>query len=137
MDVDLNALRTELKALLASSKYAYAMGHGCSIGDHPELRAVRRRAGDLRALIAEHSPWRSARRVLFNDGVTTERLRAELEVARTELKAHMASWEYAFAMGAASHGGQGHPAREATRRRTEALERRCRDLRAQLAEHEV
>jgi hypothetical protein len=65
----------------------------------------------------------------------TERLRAELEAATADLKAHMASWEYAFAMGAASHGGHDHPIHERTRRRTEALQRRCRDLRAQLAEH--
>jgi hypothetical protein len=67
----------------------------------------------------------------------TERLHAELEAASAELKAHMASWEYAFAMAAASHGGGDHPTHELTRRRTEALQRRCRDLRAQLAEHEV
>ena len=67
----------------------------------------------------------------------TERLRAELDAATAELKAHMASWEYAFAMGATSHGGGGHPKHEQTRRRTEALQRRCRDLRARLAEHEI
>ena len=53
---DLDALRAELKTLMASWEYAFAMGHGCSIGDHPELSAVRRRAADLRARIAEHSP---------------------------------------------------------------------------------
>lgn len=78
----------------------------------------------------------SGRAVRFNEGVI-ERLRAELEVATAELKAHKASWEYAFAMGAASHGGRDHPAHEQTRRRTEALLTRCRDLRAQLAEHDV
>jgi hypothetical protein len=52
---DLEALRAELKALLASWEYAFAMGHGCSIGDHPQHRAVRQRAADLHALIAEHS----------------------------------------------------------------------------------
>ena len=67
----------------------------------------------------------------------TERLRAELDAAKADLKAHMATWEYAYAMGAASHGGQDHPIHERTRRRTEALETRCRDLRAQLAEHEL
>jgi hypothetical protein len=67
----------------------------------------------------------------------TERVRAELEAATAELKAHMASWEYAFAMGATSHGGQDHPIHERTHRRTEALQRRCADLRARLAEHEV
>jgi hypothetical protein len=53
---DLEALRAEFKALLASWEYAFAMGDGCSIGDHPEHRAIRQRAEDLRARIAEHSP---------------------------------------------------------------------------------
>jgi hypothetical protein len=53
---DLKALRAELDALLASWEYAYAMGHGCSIGDHPRHQAVRERVADLRARIAEHSP---------------------------------------------------------------------------------
>ncbi len=52
----LNALRAELEALLASWEYAFAMGHGCSIGDHPQHRAVRDRVADLRARIAEHTP---------------------------------------------------------------------------------
>ena len=58
-------------------------------------------------------------------------------MATAELKVHMASWEYAFAMAAAPHGSREHPTNEQTRRRTDALQRRCRDLRAQLAEHEV
>ena len=53
---DLDTLRAELKALLGSWEYALAMGHGCSIGDHPDHRAVRQRAADLRARIAEHTP---------------------------------------------------------------------------------
>jgi hypothetical protein len=53
MDDLLESLRAELKALLASWEYAYAMGHGCSIGDHPQHRAVRERAAYLRARIAE------------------------------------------------------------------------------------
>ena len=53
---DPDALRTELRTLLASWEYAYAMGHGCSIGDHPEFRSVRERVADLRARIAEHTP---------------------------------------------------------------------------------
>jgi hypothetical protein len=52
---DLDALRAELKALLASWQYAFAMGHGCTLGDHPDHRAVRQRAAYLRARIAEHS----------------------------------------------------------------------------------
>jgi hypothetical protein len=65
----------------------------------------------------------------------TERLAAELEAATAELKAHMASWEYAFAMAGGTNGGAEHPAHVETRARTERLQRRCRDLRAQLAEH--
>lgn len=51
----LDALVVELEALLASWEYAYAMGHGCSVGDHPRHQAVRRRVADLRARIAEHT----------------------------------------------------------------------------------
>jgi hypothetical protein len=47
------ALRDELNELVHSWEYAYAMGHGCSIGDHPDFRAVRQRAAVLRARIAE------------------------------------------------------------------------------------
>ncbi len=67
----------------------------------------------------------------------TERLRAELEAATDELKAHMASWAYAFAMAGGANGGRDHPLHEETRRRTEVLQARCRDLRARLAEHEL
>ena len=67
----------------------------------------------------------------------TERLRAELEAATAELKAHMASWAYAFAMAGGANGGREHPVHEETRRRTEVLQARCRDLRARLAEHEL
>jgi hypothetical protein len=52
---DVELLRAELKALVASWEYAFAMGHGCSVGDHPRHRAVRQRAADLRARIAEHT----------------------------------------------------------------------------------
>jgi hypothetical protein len=74
--------------------------------------------------------------VRFNEYVTV-RLRAELELATAELKGHMASWEYAFAMAGGAYGGREHPALAETRRRTERLQARCRDLRAQLAEHEL
>jgi hypothetical protein len=67
----------------------------------------------------------------------TERLRAELDAATAELQEHMASWEYAFAMAAGPNGGGDHPTHERTRRRTEALRRRCAELRARLAEHEL
>jgi hypothetical protein len=70
-------------------------------------------------------------------GAVTERLRADLEVATAELKAHMASWAYAFAMAGGANGGREHPVHEETRRRTEVLHARCRDLRARLAEHEL
>lgn len=48
----------------------------------------------------------------------------------------MESWEYAFAMGSSCHGQSEHPTHWATREHTELLMTRCRDLRAQLAEHE-
>jgi hypothetical protein len=52
---DLAALRAELAALMASWEYAFAMGHGCSVGDHPSHRAVRERVAHLRAQLAEHA----------------------------------------------------------------------------------
>ena len=67
----------------------------------------------------------------------TERLRAELEAATAELRAHMASWAYAFAMAGGANGGREHPVHAETRKRTEVLQTRCRDLRARLAEHEL
>ena len=66
-----------------------------------------------------------------------ERLKAELAQADAALTAHMASWEYAFAMGSSRDGGREHPRHVATRARTEELTRRCRDLRARLAEHQL
>jgi hypothetical protein len=65
-----------------------------------------------------------------------ENLQDELARASGELKAHMATWEYAFAMGAGCHGGGNHPVHRATHARTERLAARCRELRARLAEHE-
>jgi hypothetical protein len=53
--MDLEALRAELKALMATWEYAFAMGHGCSLGDHPAFQAIRQQVADLKALIAEHS----------------------------------------------------------------------------------
>jgi hypothetical protein len=69
--------------------------------------------------------------------MTAERLRAELVAVEAELRRHMASWEYAFAMGGSCHGGGEHPRHWATRAHTEELRRRYRDLRARLAEHQV
>jgi hypothetical protein len=66
-----------------------------------------------------------------------ERLKAELEQALADLKAHMASWEYAFAMAGGCHGGSEHPSHWVTRARTDNLKQRCRDLRARLAELEI
>ena len=66
-----------------------------------------------------------------------EQLQAELDAAIAELNEHMASWAYAFAMGASNHGGQNHPVHVATRERTARLQARCHDLRARLAEHRL
>lgn len=66
-----------------------------------------------------------------------ETLQAELAQAVAELKAHMASWEYAFAMAGGCHGGRNHPLHSETHARTERLNARCRTLRARLAEHEL
>ena len=52
---DLVRLKADLRELTHSFEYAYAMGHGCTIGSHPTSRATRRRAADLRARIAELS----------------------------------------------------------------------------------
>jgi hypothetical protein len=68
--------------------------------------------------------------------MSVERLRAELAEADRELRAHMASWEYAFAMAAGPNGGREHPAHWVTRARTEELLSRRRALAARLAEHE-
>jgi hypothetical protein len=67
----------------------------------------------------------------------TERLRAELEAATAELKEHLASWAYAYAMAGGANAGGEHPVHAETRRRTEELQARCRDLRARLAEHDL
>lgn len=66
-----------------------------------------------------------------------ERLKAELAQADAALTQHMASWEYAFAMGSSRDGASEHPQHAATRARTAELTGRCRDLRARLAEHEL
>jgi hypothetical protein len=66
-----------------------------------------------------------------------ESLKAQLAHATAELRAHMASWEYAFAMAGGCHGGGDHPRHWETHARTEMLTARCRELRAQLAEFEL
>jgi hypothetical protein len=52
---DVHRLKQELNELVHSWEYAFAMGHGCTVGDHPDFRATRQRAADLRARIAELS----------------------------------------------------------------------------------
>ena len=81
-------------------------------------------------------PLVAAAGMRFNQGVT-ERLKAELDVATAELRAHMAGWEFAFAMAGGAYGGREHPAHVETRKLTERLQARCRDLQAALAEHEL
>ena len=49
----------------------------------------------------------------------------------------MASWEYAFAMGGGRDGANNHPVHQRTRARTDELVCRRRDLKAQIAEHEL
>ena len=66
-----------------------------------------------------------------------KRLETELAAATAELRAHMATWEYAFAMASGCHGGSNHPVHWETHARTERLVARCGELRARLAEHEL
>jgi hypothetical protein len=66
-----------------------------------------------------------------------EQLKAELTSASAELKEHMASWEYAFAMGSGRDGARNHPTHWATQARTDRLVARCQVLRARLAEYEL
>jgi hypothetical protein len=66
-----------------------------------------------------------------------ETLQAELAEATAELKTHMATWEYAFAMAANCDGGHNHSTHRETRAHTERLAARCRNLRARLGEHEL
>jgi hypothetical protein len=51
----LEQARLRLRELQASWAYAFAMGHGCSIGPDPKFHAVRCEVADLRAIIAEHT----------------------------------------------------------------------------------
>ena len=71
------------------------------------------------------------------DEAIRQRLRAELAEADAALRAHMASWEYAFAMGQAREGGSEHPVHASTHARTAELTGRYRDLRARVAEYDV
>lgn len=57
------AWEAERNQIRASVQWAFAMGHGCSMGFLPtESRAVLQREQDLVALIAEHTPTERARR---------------------------------------------------------------------------
>jgi hypothetical protein len=66
-----------------------------------------------------------------------DRLRADLAAVEAELRAHRSSWAYAFAMGAVSQGGAGHPMHAQTHARTADLVQRTQALQARIAEHEV
>jgi hypothetical protein len=66
-----------------------------------------------------------------------DRLEAELAEAIAELRAHKASWAYAYAMAGGANGGREHPVHWETRHRTELLEARCRELQARLDEHQL
>jgi hypothetical protein len=50
---DLEQLKAELRELMGSWEYAFAMGHGCTIGEHPRFWITRRRADVLKARIQE------------------------------------------------------------------------------------
>jgi hypothetical protein len=52
--MDLEAIKIEYDKLIRSQEWAFAMGHGCSMGDHPRFQAIRERANSLRAQIEEH-----------------------------------------------------------------------------------
>ena len=64
-------------------------------------------------------------------------IRQELDEATRELKEHMASWAYAYAMAGGPNAGAEHPVHRRTRERTAELQTRVKDLRARLAEHEL
>jgi hypothetical protein len=53
LDEQLRRLEVELRELVGSLEFGFAMGHSQTLGDHPEHRALRERAADLRARIAE------------------------------------------------------------------------------------
>jgi hypothetical protein len=55
----LEQARSRLRELQATWAYAFAMGHGCSIGPDPKFHAVRSEVADLRAIIAEHTAARA------------------------------------------------------------------------------
>jgi len=66
-----------------------------------------------------------------------QELRRRLQESEAELREHMASWEYAYAMGSSRHGATDHPVLERARAKARRLQRRCGELAAQLAEHDL
>jgi hypothetical protein len=56
----------------------------------------------------------------------------ELADARAALRAHLGSWEFAFANAGGCHGGAEHPAHDVTRERTALLAERVDVARAAL-----
>jgi hypothetical protein len=71
------------------------------------------------------------------DQTTIEKLREELAQAEAELGAHMASWEYAYAMGSTHNNDSKYPLHAATRDRAKTLNMRVLSLRTQLSEFEI
>jgi hypothetical protein len=51
---DVDDVRAEHRRVVESMAFAFAMGHGCTIGRHPLFERVLERERRLRALIAEH-----------------------------------------------------------------------------------
>ena len=47
-------VRADYNELIASFPFAYAMGHGCTIGSHEDFRRIRTRANNLKAILDEH-----------------------------------------------------------------------------------
>jgi len=63
-----------------------------------------------------------------------DQLQNELDEAMAALRAHLASWPYAFSTAGGWHAGGEHPALSAVRDENERLRARCRSLRARIAE---
>ena len=60
-------------------------------------------------------------------------LHERLSAAEAALRAHLASWEYAYAMGSPCQGGAEHPTLRAARARAGRLGADVDDLRAQVS----
>jgi hypothetical protein len=70
-----------------------------------------------------------------NGNVDVAALERELAETEGQLRRHLASWDYAFAMGSRRDGAADHPRFAAARGRADELRTRRRDLRALIAEH--